>query len=66
MASMYELREQLISLRNSFRSQKGGLGNITAITDDEKNWLVWARDNSDRFRENLNSIIKNLDEIIGN
>ena len=65
MPSMYELREKLVTLRNSFRAQKGGLGNITATTEDEKAWLEWARDNSDRFREELNDTIRCLDELIG-
>jgi len=65
MATMTELREKLVTLRNSFRSQKGGLGNITAITEEEKAWLLWAKDNSDRFREELNDAINCLDEIIG-
>ena len=65
MATMSELREKLITLRNSFRSQKGGLGNITATSEEEKAWLEWARDNSDHFREELNDAINCLDEIIG-
>ena len=65
MTTIYGLREKLVNLRNSFRSQKGGLGNITATTDIEKEWLEWARDNSDRFREELNSTIKYLDDLIG-
>jgi hypothetical protein len=65
METIYGLREKLVQLRNSFRSQKGGLGNITATTDAEKGWLEWARDNSDYFREELNSTINYLDKLIG-
>ena len=32
MKTIYGLREKLVNLRNSFRGQKGGLGNITATT----------------------------------
>ena len=65
MATIIGLRKKLVDLRNSFRSQKGGLGNITAQTKDEIIWLEWARDNSDRFREQLNDTIEYLDEVIG-
>ncbi len=54
-----------MKLRNSFRAQKGGLGNITATTEEEKAWLEWARDNSDKFREELNELIELFDKIIG-
>ncbi|MDX8391002.1 MAG: hypothetical protein R8K53_00280 [Mariprofundaceae bacterium] len=65
MTTIHGLREKLVNLRNSFRGQKGGLGNITATTDIEKEWLEWARDNSDYFREELNSTITYLDKLIG-
>ncbi len=65
MPTINGLRKKLVNLRNSFRGQKGGLGNITATTDVEKEWLEWAIDNSDYFREELNSTIKYLDELIG-
>jgi hypothetical protein len=65
MATIYGLRKKLVKLRNSFRAQKGGLGNITATTRVEKGWLEWARDNSDHFREELNSTIDYIDSIIG-
>jgi len=65
MATINGLREKLVNLRNSFRGQKGGLGNITATTAIEKEWLEWARDSSDRFREELNETIEYLDRIIG-
>lgn len=65
MKTIYGLREKLVNLRNSFRGQKGGLGNITATTTVEKEWLEWARENSDHFREELNSTIEYLDELIG-
>lgn len=65
METIYGLREKLINLRNSFRGQKGGLGNLTAKTAVETEWLEWARDNSDYFREELNSTIEYLDQLIG-
>lgn len=65
MATIYELRSKLVKTRNSFRALKGGLGNITATSDIEIEWLEWARDNSDRFREELNDAIACLDELIG-
>ena len=63
--TLMELGERLVKLRNSFRAQKGGLGNITATTEEEKAWLEWARDNSDKFREELNELIELFDKIIG-
>ncbi|MBK5101920.1 MAG: hypothetical protein JJE15_13145 [Desulfobacteraceae bacterium] len=66
MSTIYGLREKLINLRNSFRGIKGGLGNITATTTAEKEWLEWARDNSDYYREELNSTIEYVDKLIGN
>ena len=36
MATIMELRGKLVKLRNSFRGIKGGLGNITATSDIER------------------------------
>ena len=52
-------------MRQSFIGQKGGLGNLSANTEEGKAWLKWARENTDRFREELNKIIEYLDQIIG-
>jgi len=40
-----------------------GLGNLSATTQEGKAWLEWARENTDRFREELNQIIGYLDQI---
>ncbi len=65
MATILELKKKLVNLRNSFRGQKGGLGNITATTRAEIEWLEWAKNSSDYFREELNETIAYLDELIG-
>jgi len=65
MATINELRKKIVNLRNSFRGQKGGLGKITATTKAEIEWLEWARNSSDYFREELNDALKYLDELIG-
>ncbi len=47
-------------------THKGGLGNLTTRLSEKREIHTWARDNSDRFREELNEIINTLDQIIGN
>ncbi len=63
--NLMELRKKLVSLRQSFIGQKGGLGDLSATTQEGKAWLEWAKENTDRFREELNQIIEYLDQIIG-
>lgn len=67
MATVYELRRKLVGLRQFCIAQKGGLSKWQALatTEAQKHWFQYAIANSDTIREELNSIIEYLDELIG-
>jgi hypothetical protein len=67
MATIYELRARLAALRQFLIAQKGGLSKweVFATTETQKHWFKYAIVNSDKLREELNSIIDYLDELIG-
>jgi len=63
MATMKEIRKELVKLRKFLSSQKGGLS--TQATEKEKAWYNYAKERSDKVREDINKVISMLDDVIG-
>jgi len=63
MATMKEIRNELISLRRSLASQKAGLSNQKTSIDEE--WYKYVIKNSDKTREKINKLISMFDAVIG-
>jgi hypothetical protein len=62
MASLKEIRKQLLELRISLIGQKGGL--TTQKTEDYKGMYEYAIKRSDTVREEIDKVISMLDEYL--
>lgn len=63
MASLEEIRKQLLELRASLIGQKGGLS--SQKTEDYKGMYEYAVKRSDTIRQEINKVISMLDEYLG-
>lgn len=63
MATMKEIRNELIGLRRSLASQKAGLSNQKTSIDEE--WYRYVIKNSDKIRDKINKLISMFDAVIG-
>ena len=64
MATINEIRKELIELRAFLASQKAGLSTARKTHVNEV-WYKYAIENSDKIREKINKLIEMLDAVIG-
>jgi len=64
MATIKEIRKELIELRTFLVSQKAGLSTASKTHVNEA-WYKYAIENSDKIREKINKLIEMLDAVIG-
>jgi len=63
MATLKEIRQELVALRESLKGQKGGL--TVQKWDDEEGWYKYAITTSEEMRKKVTKIISVLDKAIG-
>ncbi len=63
MATLVEIRKQLVELRDFLIRQKGGL--TTQKTEKQKGMYEYAIKRSDTISKEINKVISMLDEYLG-
>ncbi|MBA7471404.1 hypothetical protein ES707_06710 [subsurface metagenome] len=63
MATIKELRKELVELRKFLVGQKAGLAR--SKPDGDGSWLKYAIESSDKVRGKVSKVIEMLDVIIG-